>query len=156
APGSVNIGTPLGGTDPSGEMMQMSNKGSFHGMLRVSPSTIDPGNTSTFTFGFMDPSMSNTFRDVTYDFVLVKDGQEIIRKQGQTLAGVSSEQFTFSQSHAGSVTLRLENINNSGESIQFPFVVTPEFPVSLVVLLMAVTFGAVILAGRYNIVKYKI
>ncbi|MGH9923140.1 MAG: hypothetical protein ACRD38_10340, partial [Nitrososphaerales archaeon] len=156
APGSVNIGTPLGGTDPSGEMMQMSNKGSFHGMLRVSPSTIDPGNTSTFTFSFMDPSMSNTFRDVTYDFVLVKDGQEIIRKQGQTLAGVSSEQFTFSQSHAGSVTLRLENINNSGESIQFPFVVTPEFPISLVVLLMAVTFGAVILAGRYNVVKYKI
>ncbi len=156
APGSADIGTPLGDAGSSGQMMQMSSKGSFHGMLTLSPISVDLGKTTTFTFSFMDPSMSTTFRDVTYDFVLVKDGQEITRKQGQTLAGVASEQFTFSESHAGSVTLRLENINNSGESIRFPFVVTPEFPVSLIVLLMALTFGTVIAASRYNIVRYKI
>ncbi|HLE34505.1 MAG TPA: hypothetical protein VI698_01310, partial [Nitrososphaerales archaeon] len=156
APGVVDIGTPLGGADGSGQMMQMSSRGSFHGTLSVSPTSIDPGKTTSFTFSFMDRSMSNTIRDVTYDFVLVKDGQEITKRQGKTLAGAASEQFTFSESHAGSITLRLENINNTGESMEFPFIVTPEFPISLVVLLMAVTFGAVVLAGRYNIVKYRI
>jgi hypothetical protein len=156
APGTVDIGTPLGGTDSSGEMMQMSSGGSFHGMLTVSPSTIDPSNTSTFTFSFMDPTMTNTFRDITYDFVLVKDGQEITRRSGQTLGGAASEQFTFSESHAGSIKLRLENINNTGESMEFAFIVTPEFPLGLVVLLMAGTFGAVVLASRYHTVRYKI
>jgi hypothetical protein len=104
----------------------------------------------------MDPTMTNTFRDITYDFVLVKDGQEITRRSGQTLGGAASEQFTFSESHAGSIKLRLENINNTGESMEFAFIVTPEFPLGLVVLLMAGTFGAVVLASRYHTVRYKI
>ncbi|MFY3741478.1 MAG: hypothetical protein HMLIMOIP_001934, partial [Candidatus Nitrosomirales archaeon] len=32
----------------------------------------------------------------------------------------------------------------------------PEFQIGLVVLLIAVIFGAVILAGRYNIVRYRV
>jgi len=137
-------------------MMAMSNKGSIHAMLSWSPAMIEPDKTTSFTFNFMDMLTGNQLRDATYDFVLLKDGQEIVKRQGQTLAGVGSEQFTFAGSQAGSVTLRLENINNSGESVEFSINVVPEFPISILLLLMTITFGAVIIASRYNIARHRI
>jgi len=160
--GTVDIGMPLdddmtdSGQMMGGQMMAMSNKGSIHAMLSWSPAMIEPDKTTSFTFNFMDMLTGNQLRDVTYDFVLLKDGQEIIRRQGQTLAGVGSEQFTFAGSQAGSVTLRLENINNSGESVEFSINVVPEFPINILLLLMTATLGAVIIASRYNIARHRI
>ena len=159
APGTVDIGIPLESNMMDsqmmgGQMMAMSSKGSIRAMLSWSPNTIEPDKTTSFTFNFMDMRSNAPVMDATYDFVLVKDGQEIARRQGQTIAGVGSEQFTFTE--GGSVTLRLENLNNTGESLDFNIQVVPEFPVSILVLLMAATFGAVILASRHNIVRYRI
>ena len=75
----------------------------------------------------MDMRSNTPINDATYDFVLLKDGQEIVKRQGQTVAGVGAEQFTFKESHAGSITVRLENINNTGESVDFNLQVVPEF-----------------------------
>jgi hypothetical protein len=157
APGTIDIGMPLGGMTDSGQMMggqMMAMSRSIHAMLSWSPTTIEPDKTTSFTFNFMNMRSNAPIMDATYDFVLVKDGKEITRRQGQAIAGVGSEQFMFTE--GGSVTLRLENINNTGESVDFNIQVVPEFPVSILVSLMAITFGAVILASRLNTIRHRI
>lgn len=140
APGDVDLGMPLtlGDTDGmmGGQMMAMTSKGSIHAMISWSPTIIEPAKTTSFTFNFMDMRTNAPINDAKYDLVLLKDGKEIARRQGQLLAGVGSEQFTFKESEVGALTLRLENINNTGESVDFNIQVVPEF-----------SFGILIIAG---------
>jgi hypothetical protein len=141
APGTVDIGIPLDNKTNSqtmnGKMMATSNRGSFHATLSWTPTVIEPDRATSFTFDFMDVRTSTLLRDTTYNLLLLKDGQEILKRERKTVGGVGSEQFTFTGSHMGSVTLRLENINNTGESIDFNMQVVPEFPLSTIFVMMA-------------------
>ncbi|MFQ5968892.1 MAG: hypothetical protein ACE5J2_00140 [Nitrososphaerales archaeon] len=150
APGTIDIGVPLESEQMmGGQMMAMSSNGSINAMLSWSPTVIEPDKTAAFTFNFMDALSNQPIRDATYDFLLVKDGQEIIKRQGQTLAGVGSEQFTFTQSQTGSVMLRLDNVNDTGESIEFSINVVPEFAPS-VLAIMAGVIATMLLITRFK------
>jgi hypothetical protein len=90
--------------------------------------------------------------NVTYDLVLLKDGQEIMRKDGQTTGAIGSEQYTFRESQQGSVTMRLENLNDTGESVDFNIQVVPEFPLS-VLMVMGVMVTAMLAVMRFRSIR---
>jgi len=161
APGTVEIGMPLemnmgDGQMMGSQMMAMSSKGNIHAMMSWSPTMIEPDKTASFTFNFMDMRTNAPIRDATYDFVILKDGQEIIRKQGQTTAGVGSEQLAFKKSHEGAITLRLENINNTGESVGFNIQVVPEFPLSVLLVMGSIIAAMLVLMRFRNVHSLKI
>lgn len=155
APGEVELGMPLEEGGIGSQMMAMSSKGSIHMMFSWSPTMIEPGKVTSFAISFTDAKSGATMRDVTYDFVLLKDGQEIIRRQGQSVSGVANEQFTFKESQAGAVTLRLENIGNTGESVDFNIQVVPEFPIGAVIA-MAGAVAAVLIFTRIKLISNRI
>ena len=131
APGMVEIGMPLTAPDSGpvmgGQIMAMSSKGTYHIMLSSNPGSIEPGKPTTFVASFMD-MRTGAMIDVSYDFVLVKDGKEIVRRLGSTAGSIASEQFTFAGSHQGSVTLRLDKIGDTGESADFTLRVGSQLP----------------------------
>ncbi|MFQ5940352.1 MAG: hypothetical protein ACE5KA_01455 [Nitrososphaerales archaeon] len=151
-PGEVDIGVPLEmKMRDSGRMMAVSSKGNIHAMISWSPTTIEPSKTTSFTFNFMDMRTNAPITDATYEFILLRDGEEIVKRQGQTVAGVGAEQFTFNESQAGSVTLRLENINNIGESVDFNIQVVPEFPMSVLMVMGGIVAAMLALTRFKNI-----
>ncbi len=134
----------------------LTNKEKFKVQLSWNPAIIEPGQRVNFIFDIRNPLNDETITNAYYEFVLIKDGREIYRNAKTAVIGAEVEQFTFSEEHAGNILVRFENINHTGEFTEYLTTVVPEFPIGLVVLLIAVMFGAVILAGRYNIVKYRI
>ena len=92
--------------------------------------------------------------DAKYDFVLVSaDNKEIFRKSGLASAGGSFENYRFAEKDLGGAMLRIENINNSGEFIELPINVTPEFPLGVVLILPVFLFGIVLFSRFKNNTK---
>jgi len=154
-PGAVDIGSPLIGAESSAKIQATSSSGSITATLSWSPTTIEPGNPTTFSFTFTDALRNKPLRDVSYEFMLVKDGQELTKRQGQTVGGTTSEQFSFSESQAGSVTLRLENLNNTGESVSFDIQVVPEFPLSALIIMAGLVATVLGLTKFKNILTVR-
>jgi hypothetical protein len=94
--------------------------------------------------------------DAKYDFVLVTDSQEIFRKSGLASAGGSFENYRFAEKDLGSATLRIENINNSGEFVELPINVTPEFPLGVILILPVFLFGIILFCRLKNIPKIMV
>ncbi|WP_100182097.1 peptidase [Candidatus Nitrosotenuis aquarius] len=69
-----------------------------------------------------------------YDFVVLQNNNEIFRHSGIAQAGGDFVNFRFSEPNVGQATLRIENIDKSSEYVEIPISVTPEFPLSLIVL----------------------
>ena len=89
--------------------------------------------------------------DAKYDFVLVSaDNKEIFRKSGLASAGGSFENYRFAEKDLGGAMLRIENINNSGEFIELPINVTPEFPLGVILILPLSLFGIVLFSRFRN------
>jgi hypothetical protein len=108
---------------------------------------------SEFVLTIYDKETLLPVYDAEYDFVLVNaENKEISRKSGFASAGGSFENYRFAEKDLGSITLRIENINNSGEFIELPINVTPEFPLGVVLILPIFLFG-VVLFSRFNIAK---
>ncbi len=121
-PGTVETGMPLADTGGmGGQAMAMSTKSTYHIMLD-GPPVIEPGKLAPFVFSLMD-ARSGAMLDASYTFVIVKDGKELVRRSGNAVGGVAGEVFTFTESQTGKATLRLDNINNSGEYAEFEVVV---------------------------------
>lgn len=119
APGIVNIGMELpltGGM--GGEAMALSSKKLYHSMLTVIPGVIEPAKPVSFACNFMDTKAGNMV-DVKYDFAILSNGKELIRKSGSTIGGTASEQFTFANVPAGKITVRFEKLNGTEEYVEF-------------------------------------
>lgn len=134
----------------------LTNKQKFKVQLSWNPAIIEPGQRVNFIFDIRNPLNDETITNAYYEFVLINDGREIYRNAKTAVIGAEVEQFTFSEEHAGNILVRFENINHTEEFTEYLITVVPEFQIGLVVLLIAVMFGVVILAGRYNIIKYRI
>ena len=108
---------------------------------------------SEFVLTIYDKETLLPVYDAKYDFVLINaDNQEIFCKSGFASAGGSFENYRFAEKDLGSTVLRIENINNSGEFVELPINVTPEFPLGVVLILPIFLFG-VVLFSRSNITK---
>lgn len=120
-----------------------STTGMFH--VSVGWTSADIGSENHFEIEIMNDE-GNHLDDATYDIVLLRDGEHIddTHRTNQT---ATDQHYTFEEQ--GSYTLRIENINGSGEleAVEIPMQVTPEFPLGAFGI-AAATIGAIVAAGR--------
>ena len=119
-----------------------SNDGAFKVMVDWRSNNINKEN--TFNLTFINSNSSEQIEDITYDIMLFKDDQHIAESHR---SAQTAEQQKYVFADQGSYTLRIENINNTGASIDLPMQVIPEFPLSIFALMIAL-FGIIIIATR--------
>lgn len=97
----------------------------FHIELTVDPGTIEPSVLTKFGMVFRDAETGEPALEVPHTFMLIKDDQVIFR-ESVTSANYLHE-FRFTEEQKGPLTIVIENVNNSGESVEFNLMVVPEF-----------------------------
>ena len=110
------------------------------------PNTLELGE-SEFIMSFYDKNTGVTVGDVTYDFVLIKNGTEIHRKSGVASGGGTFENFVFVEKETGDVTIRIEKIAGTDEYAEITVNVVPEFDL-LVLLVLGIAFVIVVIIGK--------
>ncbi len=94
---------------------------------------------SEFVLTIYDKETLLPVSDAKYDFVLLNaTSQEIFRKSGFANAGGSFENYRFTEKDLGGMILRIENINGSGEFVELPINVTPEFSASTLMVFVVI------------------
>ncbi|MEM2759948.1 MAG: hypothetical protein QXU32_07140 [Nitrososphaerales archaeon] len=126
------------------EIVTMLNSQNYK--MQVSwPEQILPDNPVPLALFFHDVN-GNRIPSVTYDLILVKNGQQILNRNGVTTTeGFASHDIIFDSQ--GSVTMIIEKINGSDESVEMAINVVPEFPLG-VLLAIAGAFGIYITLQR--------
>ncbi|KEQ55992.1 blue copper domain-containing protein [Marine Group I thaumarchaeote SCGC AAA799-E16] len=120
------------------------DEGQYTVDLTLFPNTLDLGE-AEFVMSFYQKDTGLTTGDVTYDFVLIKNGTEIHRKSGIANGGGTFENFVFVEREVGDVTIRVENIGGTDEFVELPVNVTPEFPLGvLIIFAMIITMMIVV------------
>lgn len=113
------------------------------------PEEILPDQDTKFIFTIRDTATGETLRNSEYDFVLIQDGQTIHHVSGMAVVGGDFVSYTFDQSQTGPTILRIENIRDTGQHVEFGFMVVPEFGI-YALLILALSISAVILLARRN------
>jgi hypothetical protein len=146
AQGNSNISNTLGNntsvSSGSNVLQGISNDGAFKVMVDWKSNNINEEN--TFNLTFINSNSSEQIQDIAYDIMLFKDDQHITESHR---SAQTAEQQKYVFADQGSYTLRIENINNTGASIDLPMQVIPEFPLSVLALMIAL-FGTIIITAR--------
>jgi hypothetical protein len=146
-PGEKDVGVPLNiGSVKTLNAVTSGNKWTV--TLSLPAGDIVQGQPVQFGVMIMDAATAS-MRDVKYRFVVIKDGQEIIRRDSIAIGGSGNESLTFPTNVEGPVTIRFENIGDSNESAEFTINVVPEFPL-LVILPMVLAFAGMIALFRFK------
>jgi hypothetical protein len=119
-----------------------SDDAAFQVMVDWKSNNINKEN--TFNLTFINSNSSEQIEDIAYDIMLFKDDQHIAESHR---SAQTAEQQKYVFADQGSYTLRIENINNTGASIDLPMQVIPEFPLGIFALMIAL-FGTIIIATR--------
>ncbi len=127
------------------------DSGNYRVDLTWFPNTLELGE-SEFIMTFYDKNTGLTVGDVTYDFVLIKNGTEIHRKSGVASGGGTFENFVFVEKEAGDVTIRIESIAGTDEYAEIAVNVVPEFG-AVTVLVLMVSVLAAIFASKHLVKK---
>lgn len=129
----------------------LEKSGNYDVDLTWFPSSIQTEEQTEFVFTIWDKSTTSVVPQSSYDFVILQNEKEIFRKSGIAPAGGDYVDYTFSSNQNGSTTIRIENINNSGEAVEIPIIVTPEFPVSLLfVITLAFTSSIIFFRLKHS------
>mgnify|MGYP001772953672 CR=1 FL=1 len=151
-PGEKDIGIPLKSENIS-TLSAMSSSMKYNINLILPPNDIMQGQPIQFGIMIMDAA-TMAMKDVKYRFVVLKDGQELIRRDSIAAGGSGNESVTFPTNVVGPVTIKLENIDGSNESVEFTVNVVPEFPL-LVILPMILAFAGMIVLVRLKDTLYR-
>jgi hypothetical protein len=117
-------------TTTSKPIEKLTDGGTYKVKMSWSPATIDSKTPTTFNIEFLDPKSNQKIVDnVQYDFMIMpaEDPETMITHRASKIAQNSSAQqsFTFTDENVGSsVMVRVSNINNTGELVDFPITVT--------------------------------
>ena len=116
-------------TTMSKPMEKLTDGGTYKVKIAWSPATIQPMNPTTFNIEFLDPKSNQKIADnVQYDFMIMpaEDLETMITHRASKIAqnGSAQQSFTFTDENVGSVMVRVSNINNTGELVDFPITVT--------------------------------
>ena len=117
-------------TTTSKPMEKLTDGGTYKVKISWSPATIQPMNPTTFNIEFLDPKSNQKIVDnVQYDFMIMpaEDPETMITHRASKIAqnGSAQQSFTFTDENVGSsVMVRVSNINNTGEFVDFQITVT--------------------------------
>jgi len=111
------------------------------------PADLVPREESEFIITIYDKETLNPVPQSEYDFVILQNDNEVFKTSEIAPAGGSFVNYKFDESNVGPITLRVENIDQSGEYAEIPIQVTPEFPLGTFFVLI-VMFSVVSLFTR--------
>jgi len=77
-----------------------------------------------------------------HELVIISNGNEILRESHDSPSHV--HEYTFAEEQKGPVTIRIENLNNTGENLEFGMTVVPEFPFAILAMTGLVAFTVLI------------
>lgn len=103
------------------ELETTSEQGTFRIEIIWTPNEL--GRDNTFSFAFIEPETSSELEDIQYDFVVLQDDDQMLRRVDQ----ISTEQ-TVRFDKVGPHTIVIEDIEGLGEDASLTIEVTPEFP----------------------------
>lgn len=118
--------------------------------LAWDPVTVEPGSDTNFIFTIRDGATGDPLRSSDYTFVIIQNGEEIHRTSGTAQVGGEFEKFTFSDEQTGPTIIKLENIRNTGQEVEFGLVVAPEFG-TIAILILIVSITSIIFITRRNL-----
>lgn len=120
--------SPNATTTTSEPMEKLTDGGTYKVKMSWSPATIDSKTPTTFNIEFLDPKSNQKIDNIQYDFMIMpaEDLETMITHRASKIAqnGSAQQSFTFKDENVGSVMVRVSNINNSGELVDFPITVT--------------------------------
>jgi len=122
--------------------------GKYNVDLTWVPNTLGVGD-AEFIITIYDKDSGAPVQQVEYEFVLIKGGNEVYRKSGFAQAGGNFENVKLFQEYVGPLILRIENIDQSGEYVEVPISVTPEFPLGSIFVITAL-FSFVVLFAKFR------
>ena len=103
------------------------------------PADLIPDEESEFIFTIYEKDTKIPVFDAYYEFAIMQNGEDILRRQGIASAGGYYEDVIFSEDNSGQVIVKLDKINNSDEYAEISVNVVPEFgPISILILTVSV------------------
>jgi plastocyanin len=142
----------IGGDDGkefSPPMEAITEDGDIKVRVSWSPVTIDTGIPIDFKIEILDPNTGEPTSTKLYDSMLFDPAGNHVDASHRSLQSKDIQTYTFEST--GAFTLRLENVNNTGQAVEFSLTVVPEFPFSIVAAIMAIMFaGAIFVTRKYR------
>jgi hypothetical protein len=138
----------------------ITNTGGIHAAVSWSPNPLKPKTQSNVNISFYDPVTSNPLstNDVKYDMVLLdKNGHTVITKQNLVAKNATDTQIvTFPSNDIYQIQLEIKELLKAGQTPDLSrnglargYVVVPEFPSSVsIILLTSVLFAIIIISQK--------
>jgi hypothetical protein len=120
---------------PVGEEAGMQLHGSqtvvgLHVELLTDRTEFEPGIPAKLWLRISDAVTGAPLEKVPHELVIMSDGKEVLRESHDSPSYM--HEYTFTEEQKGSVTVSIENLNNTGENLEFGVTVVPEFPLGAI------------------------
>ena len=125
-------------------------KGSYDVDMTWIPADLIPGEESEFIFTIYKKDTKIPVFDAYYEFVIMQNGEDVLRKSGIAPAGGSYEEVVFSEENSGKISVRLEKIDNSEEYAEISVNIVPEFG-SISILILAISVIVLLLTTSIHL-----
>ena len=132
------------------QMSAFTPNGDYQVDMTWEPENILPDQNTRFIFTIRDAYTGETLRNSGYDFVLMQDGSPIHRESGVAVVGGDFKDYVFAEEQAGTASVRIENIRDTGQYVEFTFAVAPEFG-AVAALVLVAGVGAAAALSRYGV-----
>ena len=132
-------------TDIRSQLSAFTRNGDFQVDMTWEPETILPDQKTKFIFTIRDANTGETIRNSNYDFIIMQDNNQLYKSSGVARVGGDFQEFTFSEEQGGTAVVKLENIRGTDQSVEFAFVVAPEFGA---ILVLAVSIVSLVVLSR--------
>ncbi|GEM_PF-2824898 len=134
---------------PIGEEAGMQLHGSktvagLHVELLTDRTEFEPDIPAKLWLKISDAATGVPLERAPHELVIISNGNEILRESHDSPSHI--HEYTFTEEQKGQVTIRIENLNNTGENLEFGVTVVPEFPFAVMVMTGVVAF--MVLATR--------
>ena len=112
------------------------------------PADLIPEEESEFIFTIYEKDSKIPVFDAYYEFAVIQNGEDILRKQGVAPAGGYFEEIIFSEDDSGQVIVKLDKINKSDEYAEISVNVVPEFGTIAAMVLAVATVSIIAISAR--------
>lgn len=119
--------------------------------LSWDPIDLEPGVETNFVFTIRDGRTNEPLRNSDYSFVIIQNGEELHRVSGTATIGGEFTKFTFGEDQTGPMTIKFENIRNTGQETEFGIMIAPEFGTVVMLILGVSLIGLIAISKKYEI-----
>jgi plastocyanin len=104
----------LGHRQPVFPVHTLTNDKKYDIDMAWSPKVLFTGEKVSFILDFSDTITNKRLHLLPYDFVIIQDGKELLRRSSMSQVGADAQQFIFAK--LGTVNIRIENVGDNKQS----------------------------------------